>query len=179
MKTLVIVAHPKMQESRVNRMWKERLMKEPGITVHDLYETYPSEMIDVKREQELLLQHDRVVFQFPFHWYSTPSLLKKWQDEVYTYGFGYGTGNQLKGKEYVLAISVGRAEESYRPDGESLYTMEQLLLPLQATVLLTEMKYVPPFMLFRAPHLSDEEIAESANQLAAYLTAPIGAYAAV
>ncbi|MBP3964999.1 NAD(P)H-dependent oxidoreductase [Paenibacillus lignilyticus] len=176
MRTLVIVAHPKMQESRVNRAWKERLEREPDITVHDLYQTYPNEMIDVEKEQQLLLQHDRIVFQFPFHWYSTPSLLKKWQDEVYTYGFGYGTGNQLKGKEYVLAISVGRAEVSYRPDGESLYTMEQLLLPLQATVLLTEMKYVPPFMVFHAPRLTDEELAQSADKLAAYLTAPVGSY---
>ncbi|SEN53440.1 NAD(P)H-dependent oxidoreductase [Paenibacillus sp. OV219] len=179
MRTLVVLAHPKLHESRVNRMWKERLQQEPSITVHDLYETYPSEVIDVEQEQQLLLQHDRIVFQFPFYWYSTPSLLKKWQDEVYTYGFGYGSGNQLKGKEYMLAISVGRAEESYRPEGESLYTLDQLLLPLKATVLLTEMRYVEPFVVYHAPRMNDEEITASADRLAAFLTSPAPADALI
>ncbi|UVI30476.1 NAD(P)H-dependent oxidoreductase [Paenibacillus spongiae] len=172
MKTLVIIAHPNLQESKVNRVWKERLEAESDITIHDLYGAYPSEVLDVQREQQLLLKHDRIVFQFPLYWYSTPPLLKKWQDEVYTYGFAYGTGNQLRGKEYVLAISAGRPEDSYRPDGFSKYTLEQYLLPLEATVLLTEMLYLPPFVLYSAPHISEKEIQESAQRLAEYLTAP-------
>ena len=170
MNTLVLIAHPNMHNSRVNRIWKERLERESGITVHDLYQAYPTEQLDVAREQQLSTEHDRIVFQFPLYWYSTPPLLKKYQDEVYTYGFGYGTGNQLKGKEYVLAVSAGRAETSYRPEGDSLYTLEQLLLPLQATTLLTEMINLPPFILYSAPHLSDEELYESADRLAEFLT---------
>lgn len=172
MKTLTLVAHPRLQESRVNRTWKERLEKEQNITVHDLYQTYPTEVLDVEREQRLLTEHDRIVFQFPFYWHSTPPLLKKYQDEVFTYGFGYGTGNKLRGKEFVLAISAGRPEDSYRPEGRSKYTMEQFLIPLQATTFLTEMIYLPPFILYGTPYLSDEEIQESAERLAAYLTAP-------
>ncbi|GIQ64649.1 hypothetical protein PACILC2_32170 [Paenibacillus cisolokensis] len=76
MKTLTLVAHPRLQESRVNRTWKERLEKEQNITVHDLYQTYPTEVLDVEREQRLLTEHDRIVFQFPFYWHSTPPLLK-------------------------------------------------------------------------------------------------------
>ncbi|WP_078382478.1 NAD(P)H-dependent oxidoreductase [Sutcliffiella halmapala] len=172
MKTLVLVAHPNLQESKVNRIWKERLQQEPNITVHDLYEAYPTGVIDVEREQQLLLQHDRIVYQFPFYWYSTPSLLKKWQDEVYLYGFAYGTGNQLRGKEFVLAISAGKAEDSYRPDGTSLYTMEQLLLPLKATVTLTELDYLPPFILYGAAYISEEEIRKNAELLVNYLSKP-------
>ncbi|MEH6993193.1 NAD(P)H-dependent oxidoreductase [Neobacillus drentensis] len=177
MKTLVLVAHPNLQESKVNRIWKERLEKEKNVTVHDLYRTYPTGAINVEREQNLLVQHDRIVFQFPFYWYSTPSLLKKWQDEVYTYGFGYGTGNKLRGKEYVLAISTGRPKDSYQPNGTSMYTMEQLLLPLRATVLLTEMKYLPPFILYGASYINEEEMMISAEQLAEYLTAPNSTFA--
>ncbi|GIQ64650.1 hypothetical protein PACILC2_32180 [Paenibacillus cisolokensis] len=50
--------------------------------------------------------------------------------------------------------------------------MEQFLIPLQATTFLTEMIYLPPFILYGTPYLSDEEIQESAERLAAYLTAP-------
>ncbi|MCD9021068.1 NAD(P)H-dependent oxidoreductase [Cohnella silvisoli] len=172
MKTLVIVAHPNLQESRANRTWKERLEQEKSVTVHDLYQCCPNDRIDVELEQNLLLEHDRIVLQFPFYWYSTPSLLKKWQDEVYTYGFGYGTGNKLREKEYMLAVSVGRAKQSYSPEGDSLYTMEQLLLPLQATILLTEMRYLPPFIVYHVPQLSDEELKQSAEVMVRYVTSP-------
>ncbi|MGP4081600.1 NAD(P)H-dependent oxidoreductase [Pseudalkalibacillus sp. R45] len=170
MKTLVLVAHPNITESKVNRVWKERLKQVEDITVHELYQKYPAGDIDLDHEQRLLTQHDRIVFQFPLYWYSTPSLLKKWQDEVYTYGFGYGTGNKLKGKEYGLAISAGRLEDSYRPDGPSRYTLEQLLLPLKATIDLTEMVYLKPFILYGASHIGEVEIEASAEQLVEYLT---------
>ncbi|TGV13099.1 general stress protein, partial [Mesorhizobium sp. M00.F.Ca.ET.186.01.1.1] len=37
MKTLVIVAHPHLDQSKVNKAWVERLKQEASITVHDLY----------------------------------------------------------------------------------------------------------------------------------------------
>lgn len=56
-----------------------------NVTIHQLYATYPDKNIDASKEQELLLAHDRVILQFPFHWYSTPSLLKEWFDVVRFY----------------------------------------------------------------------------------------------
>jgi putative NADPH-quinone reductase len=170
-KTLVVLAHPNMKESKISRHWKMRLQKETSITIHDLYDVYPDHVINVENEQELLLAHDRIAFQFPFHWYSSPSLLKKWVDEVYIYGFAYGTGNKLKGKEFCLVLSAGRPEKSYQPDGSSKYTIDQFLLPMKATVLLTEMTYLTPFVLYGAASIQEETLAESAEQLAAYLTA--------
>ncbi len=173
MKTIVILAHPDLPNSKVNKYWRDHIQHHPQITVHDLYAKYPDHRIDVAYEQQLLRDYQRIIFQFPFHWYSSPSLLKKWQDEVYTYGYAYGSeGNELKGKEYGLAISVGRRQDSYRADGESLYTVEQLILPLQATVLLTEMIYLPPFLVYHAPQLTDEQLAQSANDYLRYLLAP-------
>lgn len=75
-KTLVIVAHPNLTTSTINKTWKGRLSQESDITVHDLYATYPNGTIDVAYEQQLLLEHERIVFQFPLYWYSSPSLLK-------------------------------------------------------------------------------------------------------
>ena len=107
--------------------------KQAGVTVHRVYEAYPNEEIDVAAEQELIEQHDRIVLQFPFYWYSTPSLLKKWEDTVLTYGWAYGsTGNKLHGKELMLAVSLGAPEASYTPDGEFTYTLAELLRPFQA-----------------------------------------------
>lgn len=67
MKTLVIVAHPNLEQSKVNRTWMNRLQQEENVTVHNLYAHYPTLEIDVEKEQQLLLEHDRIVLQFPFY----------------------------------------------------------------------------------------------------------------
>ncbi|MET3544859.1 putative NADPH-quinone reductase [Paenibacillus favisporus] len=48
MKVLVLIAHPKLGSSRINRRWKEELERTQEITVHDLYKEYPNENIDIK-----------------------------------------------------------------------------------------------------------------------------------
>ena len=73
MKALVVQAHPCIEESRVNKRWREELAKHPNdIEVHALYEEYPDWQIDVEREQRLLEAHALIVWQFPLYWYSSP-----------------------------------------------------------------------------------------------------------
>ncbi|KFZ42249.1 general stress protein [Anoxybacillus flavithermus] len=171
MKTLVIVAHPRIDESRVNRAWVERLKKQPNVTVHELYKNYPNGNINIEREQRLLIEHDRIVFQFPFYWYSSPSLLKEWQDVVLSYGFAYGSeGNKLHGKDFVIAVSTGGPEGAYRAGGYNHYTMSELLRPFQAMANLTGMRYLPSFHLHGARTLTNEQIAESAEKLIEHIT---------
>jgi glutathione-regulated potassium-efflux system ancillary protein KefG len=165
MKTIVIVAHPNITNSRVNSRWVEELNKHTEIAVHELYKEYPDEKIDVQREQALLLEHDRIVLQFPFYWYSSPSLLKKWQDEVLTYGWAYGSkGDKLHGKELMLAISTGGPAAAYRAGGFNHYTMSELTKPFQATSNLIGTKFLPSFVLNGIGYLSDEDIANSARE---------------
>ena len=77
-KTLIIVAHPNIAESKVNKALLDSIKNEPNITVHDLYATYKTvEAIDVAKEQALLVEHERIIFQFPLYWYSSPAILKE------------------------------------------------------------------------------------------------------
>ena len=118
MKTLVIITHPNLEQSRINRTWMEELKKHEEITIHTLYQAYPDGKINVAHEQSLLESHDRIILQFPFYWYSTPPLLKQWQDEVLSYGWAYGEGgDKLHGKELGLAISTFGPKDSYQPTG--------------------------------------------------------------
>ena len=82
MKILVLFAHPAFHKSKVNKVLVDGLDKIGHVTFHDLYEEYPESDIDVKREQKLLKQHDVIILHFPFFWYSTPAILKEWQDLV-------------------------------------------------------------------------------------------------
>jgi glutathione-regulated potassium-efflux system ancillary protein KefG len=170
MKTLVIVAHPNLEKSVMNKAWAAEIEKYENATVRRLYEIYPDEKINVEEEQALLLAHDRIVFQFPFYWYSTPSLLKKWMDEVLAFGWAYGPGgDKLRGKQLVLACSTGGPEVAYVAGGYNQYTMSELLRPLQATSNLIGTRYITPFTQHGVRFLSAEQVQESAERYAKYV----------
>ncbi|SDS19329.1 Putative NADPH-quinone reductase (modulator of drug activity B) [Paenibacillaceae bacterium GAS479] len=170
MKTLVIVVHPNLEQSKVNKTWAERLQQEEGMTLHYLYAQYPDFKINVEKEQQLLVEHDRIVFQFPFYWYSSPALLKQWLDDVLTYGFAYGSASsKLQGKELLLALSTGGLAEAYESSGRNGYTMEELLRPFQATANLCGMSFLSPFLLQGVLGMEEAKIQESAEAFVSYL----------
>jgi glutathione-regulated potassium-efflux system ancillary protein KefG len=147
MKTLVLLAHPHLENSRLNKRLLTELEKHPEITVHPLYSQYPDWKIDVPKEQALVLAHDRIVFQFPLYWYSVPPLLKKWQDDVLTYGWAYGSqGKALHGKELMIATSIGGDLSVYQAGGKNHYSISEILRPLQATANICGMNYAPAFV---------------------------------
>lgn len=169
-KTLVIVAHPDLESSRINKRLASELERRGKVTVHRLYETYPDEMIDVAREQALLLVHDRIVFQFPLHWYSSPSLMKKWLDEVFKLGFAHGRGgDKLKGKELLVAISSGGAESMFQAGGLHNYSYSELLRPFQQTANYTGMIYHSPFIISGIREVTDEQLEKYAVEYADYV----------
>lgn len=150
-RVLIQFAHPALEKSRVNRHLAGAVQNLPGVTFNDLYEVYPDFQIDVAREQELLLTHDVIVFQHPFYWYSSPSILKEWQDLVLEHGFAYGTGGTaLRGKFLLNAVTTAGPQEAYRPEGYNHFTMRHLLSPFEQTANLCGMRYLAPLTVHRA-----------------------------
>lgn len=150
-KVLLLFAHPSQRRSEVNTALFKAAKKVPGVTCVDLYYDYPRHNINIEREQQRLLEHDVVLFQFPLYWYSTPSILKEWQDLVLEYGFAYGSeGNALHGKTFLTAITAGGREDAYQEEGYNHYTIRELLHPIEQTARLTGMTYLPPYILFGA-----------------------------
>ena len=94
-KLLIYYAHPGNRYSHVNKVMASRARGIAGISFVDLYADYPRHNIDIDVEQKRLLDHDVILFQFPLFWYSTPSLIKEWQDLVLEYGFAYGEGEPI------------------------------------------------------------------------------------
>lgn len=80
MKTTIFLFHPAFAHSRANAA----LVHNSPVEVRDLYQLYPTELIDVAAEQAALSAADRIVWQFPLYWYSGPGLMKKWLDQVLT-----------------------------------------------------------------------------------------------
>jgi len=161
---LILFAHPALEKSRVNRRLIHAVKDLEHVTCHDLYEAYPNFHINVKFEQKLLLSHDIIVFQHPFYWYSSPAILKEWQDLVLEYGFAYGSeGTALQGKKFLTAITTGGSEEAYQPQGHNHFTINQLLTPFEQTARLCGMTYLSPFVIYGTPHLNLIQIDQEAN----------------
>jgi glutathione-regulated potassium-efflux system ancillary protein KefG len=157
---LVLFAHPAFEKSRVNHRLVRAIEGLEGVTVNDLYESYPDFDVDVKREQELLVEHDFIVLQHPFYWYSAPALLKEWMDLVLEHGWAYGAGgNALRGKKAMSAITAGGSEDSYAVEGLNHFTMRQLLAPVEQTFRLCGVEYLPPFVVHGTHKLGDSAMA--------------------
>ena len=148
-KILWYLFHPNMAESRGNRILSGAAHQLPNVTVIDAYAEFTSGNINVEAQQDMLREHDLIVFQHPFYWYSSPGLFKDWMDRVLTYGFAYPPkeGRALHGKHWLQVITTGGPEWSYRSGGYNNFSMSELLRPFQATATLCGMRWHTPFVV--------------------------------
>ncbi|WP_411343758.1 NAD(P)H-dependent oxidoreductase [Paenibacillus sp. WLX1005] len=175
MKTLIVVAHPNLHESRINKRWLQELEQySDRLTIHNLYEQYPDSKLDIAREQTLLEQHDRIILQFPLYWFSSPPLLKQWLDEVFLEDWAYGTDIELfHSKTISVAISAGSRESDYQMDRKYRYDIHHILSPFEVTTRYLNAQYREPFVLYAAgSHLSDDALEDSAKRYAEYALQP-------
>ncbi|MEW6484879.1 MAG: NAD(P)H-dependent oxidoreductase [Pseudomonadota bacterium] len=160
-KTMLILAHPKFDESVVNRILIDKLMLNSDIYLNNLSERYKSERLDVEREQRLLTEHERIIFQFPLYWYSYPAILKQWIDDVFTPGFAYGRkgnllGTHLVGKQFSIVTTVGGVEPMYIPGGIIGSSVNELLRHLQATIEYVGGIYTYPHFIYGSAFVKNE-----------------------
>jgi glutathione-regulated potassium-efflux system ancillary protein KefG len=159
MKVLILFAHPSLQKSHVNIHLISGLDSIEGVTFHDLYQEYPEFDIDVKKEQQLLVNNDVIIFHHPFFWYSVPAILKEWIDLVFEHDWAYGSkGNSLKGKFLMNFITAGGSEKAYCSEGYNQYTIREYLRPIEQTARLCKMNFVPPYVVYGTHSISEEQI---------------------
>jgi glutathione-regulated potassium-efflux system ancillary protein KefG len=160
-RSIVYYAHPGHKHSHANLRLAQIASQIEGITFADLYRDYPRFDINVDVEQQRLLDHDVLLFQFPLFWYSTPSILKEWQDLVLEHGFAYGTdGDRLEGKRMLLAITAAGPEDAYSPGGYQHYPIRDFLRPLEQTARLCGVKFSAPYVLYAALRAPAEGLLE-------------------
>lgn len=158
-KILIIFAHPALQKSKIHKRLTDSLKNVHGITVNNLYENYPDFYFDIIKEQQLLIEHDIIVWQHPFYWYSSPAILKEWFDLVLQHGFAYGLkGRVLEGKQVLSIISTGGNKEVYSKEGRNHYTVNEFLIPFKQSANLCLMEYLPPYVIYGSHTLTTYDI---------------------
>ncbi len=89
---------------------------------------------DNETEIEKILWADVIIYQMPGCWMGAPWTVKKWMDEVFTYGHGklytsdgrtrsdaskkYGSGGLLQGKHYMLSLTWNAPLEAFTDENQ-------------------------------------------------------------
>jgi len=170
MSTLVLLSHPTLARSQAHARLVEAIRGLPGVEIRHLEALYPEGRIDVAPEQAAARRADRIVFQFPLYWFSTPPMLKRWQDDVLEFGWAYGPrGTALKGKTLQAVLTTGGTDASYAPGGYNRFPLRELLRPLEATAQLTGMTFAEPLVLYGVPNIPGLDVPEDpAARVAAF-----------
>ena len=143
-KILVVSGHPRLNQSLANKTILETL-KDKGADFTLLRLDEEGFAPQVEKDQALLKDADIIVFQFPIFWYSYPSLMKHWVEEVFAHGFAYGTGGTaLKGKKFQISFTTGSPASAYRTGGPNGHPMEDFLYNFQQIAALCGMEYEEP-----------------------------------
>lgn len=117
MKTLVVVGHPHLATSVVNRAWTEaiRSLDTDEVTLHVLEEVIREDgTFDLQAEQKLIEAADRLILQFPLYWYMPPGIMVEWMDTVWAEHWAWGDGGvSMEGKRIDAAVSCGAPEVAF------------------------------------------------------------------
>ncbi|MGJ8525331.1 Glutathione-regulated potassium-efflux system ancillary protein KefF [Halomonadaceae bacterium LMG 33818] len=157
---LIVYGHPYPSRSIVNNRLLAGISDIDDIEVRPLYNLYPDFDIDVDAEQHALEKADLVILQYPMRWYSCPSLVREWTDQVFTEGWAYGEGGTaLQGKTLMWAVTTGGKSDHF--DTGTTPGIDALYQPFQATALYCGMHWHAPYTQLGTFGISDAEIDEA------------------
>lgn len=174
-RVLLVYAHPSPHKSRYNRSLVTAATQKPFVEVRDLYELYPSLLINEDTEQEFLRAADVLVFQFPIYWFSAPAILKEWQDSVLQNGFAYGEGGTaLEGKKFAVAVSTGGSDGAYSQGASHGDDVQAYLKPFEMTARYCGMQIEPAFVTHNARALDYETVKARSKDYCGFLSSLVG-----
>ncbi|MFD1410540.1 NAD(P)H-dependent oxidoreductase [Lapidilactobacillus gannanensis] len=155
MQTLIIVAHPEVDNSPTQQFLQASLpvTNNDAVTWHDLNAIFTETGWQRETELALLKKAERIIWQFPLYWYSAPAILKQWQDAIFT-----GEVSQyefLAGKELGLVVSVGERLTSYQAGAREQFTLSEILRPYQAFAQKLDWRYLPPLVIEQFGYLTE------------------------
>ena len=162
MRTLIIIAHPNVEESST-----QQFLIDSSKSIKEVNTYILEEKIDKEKSLELLKNHERIIFQFPMYWYSAPFLLKKWIDLVFDDSLLTGS---LLGKEMGIVVSLGVSEENFVSGGKEKFTLSELFRPFEALANKCQMTYLPIFSIPLFSYMKERKKKELLIAYQQYLT---------
>ncbi|WP_294548532.1 NAD(P)H-dependent oxidoreductase [uncultured Bacteroides sp.] len=160
-KVVILLAHPNIKESQANKALIDAVSDIEGVAVFNLYELSEEIAFNVDEWSKIISDASAVIYQFPFYWMAAPSLLKKWQDEVFTY---LSKTPAVAGKPLMVVTTTGSEYDAYRSGGRNRFTADELLRPYQGSAIHSGMTWHTPIVVYGMGTAdAGKNIAEGAN----------------
>lgn len=152
MDILVISGHDNFKESVCNKYILDTFnsyfegSKNHSLTIRNLEQIYQDgKSLDLAKEQMYLARASVIVLQFPMYWYSYPYVLRRYLDEVLTFGFAFGEDKgvptyALKNKKLLVSFTMGAKENEHYANG--LKAPEQYYTCFEDTAKYCQMQYL-------------------------------------
>lgn len=168
MKTLVIVSHPYFERSHFIKALQQTAESLPNVTVRNLESLYGHDVkaFDIAAEQQAHEAADRIMYLFPVHWFNLTPMLKAYLNEVWAYGWAFGSGTALKGKTLQLVVTAGGSEQNYQAGFDS---MDTVLMPMKISADYVGMQYLPALAFYDAKEPTDATLKAMQQTFADYL----------
>ncbi|MGF1727371.1 NAD(P)H-dependent oxidoreductase [Photobacterium nomapromontoriensis] len=161
MNVLVINGHPDLSQSVANATILADLRAQTPWTIHSV----AGFAGDIRAEQQRLLDADVIVVQFPLYWSTYPAVLKKWVDEVFSYGFAFGPdGSKLKDKPLLFSVTAGATQASYSTSGFNFLPFEHYQVAYEHPFRAAEINILDTIITFEM-NATPEEGGDKANTL--------------
>lgn len=172
MKTLVLVSHPKATASATQTFLKTSADYLDNVTWRSIDDLYSANQINIVDEQKRLRAFDRIIFQFPMYWYTSPASLKQYMDDVFTRKFIVAK-HWLKNKELGLVITLGDSLADFQAGGREQFTISELMKPFEAFANKAGMVYLKSFIIDQFGYLNVLKKQELLVSYLQYLSAPM------
>jgi NAD(P)H dehydrogenase (quinone) len=118
--------------------------------------------VDLQSEMDRLASCDVLILQFPIWWLGMPAIMKGWIDRVFAIGVTYGGGRwfdrgMMRGKQAMLAVTIGGTELAYSSDG--IYgSATQALRPINHGILaFCGFDVIEPFVAYAPARKTEQQ----------------------
>ena len=154
MKTILIILGAQTGEyakGEFNRGLFEAAQEQLG-KKYDVITTVIKDGYTVEDEIAKWKKADYIIYQYPIYWFMMPPILKKYIDDVYTFGefyeFNdgpYGSGGLMKSKQVMLSTTWCIAESTFGSDFFDGADRDMVLLPMRKSQAYCGMSEMPHF----------------------------------
>lgn len=130
---------------------------------------------ELKTEMDKLAAADVVNFNFPLWWFSIPGILKGWVDRVFAMGFAYGgdygfyEDGPFRDKRAFATVTTGGPAAFYEPGARNGDINHILFHINHGMFYFTGMETLPPYVVFGASRLSDDQRQNALNDYGCWL----------
>lgn len=166
-KILVLFAHPRFEDSEINKRLVQAYRGWENVTFRDLYEDYPDFNILYMYERDHLKEYQSIIFHFPLVWFGIPPLLQLWIEEVFDRRWLYELKdeNPLKDKRAYIVVSAGDKPSGYSIGDPNKFDARPYLKSLTESIKMNQMTLEGLITVDNTNQLSTEELEKYSTEV--------------